>query len=76
MLEDIDTHSLSCTFFLHQHGRTIFSNIADRIININPNSIHIYFPVKIKKKANEAADIDGHLITINNFLLILSKKSV
>ena len=35
---------------------------------VNPNSIHICFPIKIKKAANKAADIDNDLITVNNFL--------
>ena len=35
---------------------------------INPNSIHICFPIKIKKKTNTALDIDADLIPVNNFL--------
>ena len=34
---------------------------------VNPNSIHVCFPIKIKKKSNNNADIDGNLITVNNF---------
>ena len=34
---------------------------------LNPNSIHICLPIKIKKKSNNNADIDGDLITVNNF---------
>ena len=34
---------------------------------VNPNSIHICFPIKIKKAANKAADIDGDLITVISF---------
>ena len=33
----------------------------------NPENIHICFPIKIKKKANNNSDIDGDLITVNNF---------
>ena len=33
---------------------------------INSNSIHIFFPIKIKKKTNTAQDIDAYLITVNN----------
>ena len=34
---------------------------------INPTSMQIYFPVKIKKKTNTTLDIDADLITVNNF---------
>ena len=34
---------------------------------VNPGSIHICFPMKIKKPTNEAIDIDDDLITVNNF---------
>ena len=39
------------------------------IINyyINPNSIHVYFPIKIKKNTNQNLDNDNDLITVNNF---------
>ena len=33
----------------------------------NPANIHICFPIKIKKKSNNNSDIDGDLITVNNF---------
>ena len=35
--------------------------------HINPNSIHICFPIKIKKSSNQNSDIDADLITVNNF---------
>ena len=34
---------------------------------LNPNSVHICFPIKIKKNTNSAQDIDADLITVNNF---------
>ena len=34
---------------------------------INPNSIHICFPINIKRKTNKDVDLDGDLITVNNF---------
>ena len=34
---------------------------------VNPNSIHICFPIKMKKATNKAADIDNDLMTVNNF---------
>ena len=37
---------------------------------INQNSMHICFPMKIKQRSDEDKDIDGDLITINNFFPI------
>ena len=34
----------------------------------NPNSIHLSFPMKIKKATNKDADIDHDLIIVNKFL--------
>ena len=34
---------------------------------VNPNSIHLCFPMKIKKSSNESSYIDSALITVNNF---------
>ena len=42
---------------------------------INPNSIHLCFPMKIKKVTNEANDIDGDLITVNNFFRSSNKRN-
>ena len=33
---------------------------------VNPNGIHICFPIKIKRKTNNELDIDADLITVNN----------
>ena len=41
---------------------------------MNPNSIHICFPMKIFKKSNEALDTDDDLITVNNFFTHLVKE--
>ena len=34
---------------------------------VNPADIHICFPIKIKKRSDNTADIDSGLITVNNF---------
>ena len=34
---------------------------------VNPNSIHICFPIKIKKKTSKDQEIDSNMITVNNF---------
>ena len=41
---------------------------------VNPNSIHLYFPMKIKKSSNEKRDIDSDIITVNNFFAHLIKE--
>ena len=41
---------------------------------INPNSIHLCFPMKIKKATNEANDIEGDLITVQKFFTHLIKE--
>ena len=41
---------------------------------INPNSIHICFPMKIKKSSDQSADIDAGMITANNFFGHLVKE--
>ena len=40
----------------------------------NPNSMHICFPMKIKKASEKNSDIDMNLITVNIFLLFNQKK--
>ena len=40
---------------------------------LNPNSVHICFPIEIKKKKNTAQDIDAYLITVNNFCAYFPK---
>ena len=34
---------------------------------VNPNNIHIWFPIKILEKSNNSADLDTNMITANNF---------
>ena len=41
---------------------------------VNPLSIHICFPMKIKKWTNVATDIDEDLITVNNIFAHLVKE--
>ena len=41
---------------------------------VNPNSIHICFPMKIKKSSNTTTDIDGDLKTVNSFFALLIKE--
>ena len=41
---------------------------------VNPLSIHICFPMEIKKWTNVATDIDEDLITVNNIFAHLVKQ--
>lgn len=41
---------------------------------INPSSIHLCFPMKIKKSSSTNSSIDTHLITVNNFCAHLVKE--
>ena len=40
---------------------------------INTNSIHLYFAMKIRKATNEATDIEGNWVTVNDFFSHLIK---
>ena len=41
---------------------------------VNPLNIHICFPIKIKKQSNKSSDIDGDLLTVNNFFAHWAEK--
>ena len=41
----------------------------------NPNSMHLCFPMKIKKATDKDADIDNDLITVNIFFAHLIKET-
>ena len=43
--------------------------------HVNPNSIHLSFPIKLKKSSSEAQDIDSDLITVNIFFGHLVKET-
>ena len=40
----------------------------------NPNSMHVGFPMKIKKSSDEDSDIDADFITVNNIFAHLVKE--
>ena len=70
MLEDIDTREKVAHSSYTDMEALDFQIIVTNNYYMNPNSIHICFPMKFFKKSNEALDIDDDLITVNNFLLI------
>ena len=67
MLDDIDTKEKSAQPSYEDMEQLDFQIIQTENYYVNHNGIHICFPIKIKKKTNEDADIDGNLITVNNF---------
>ena len=74
MLEDIDTREKVAHSSYTDVEQLNFRILPTDNYYINPNSIQICFPIKIKKKNNQNLDIDTDLITVNNFVLILLKK--
>ena len=67
MLEDIDTREkIAHPSYTDMEQLDFQIQLTDNYY-INPNSIHICFPIKIKKKSNTAQDIDADMIPVNNF---------
>ena len=67
MLEDIDTREKVAHSSYRYMEELDFQILLTDNYYINPNNIHICFPIKIKKSTNEATDINGDLIAANNF---------
>ena len=69
MLDDIDTREKVAHPSYKDMEQLDFQILLTENYYVNPNSIHICFPIKIKKKLNNNADIDSDLITVNNFFV-------
>ena len=67
MLEDIGTREKTAYPSYTDMEQLDFQIQLTDNYYINPNSIHICFPIKIKKKINTTLDIDADLIPVNNF---------
>ena len=67
MLEDIDTREKVAHSSYKNMEQLDFQILLTENYYVNPNSIHICFPIKIKQKTNKDADIDSDMITVNNF---------
>ena len=67
MLDDIDTREKVAHPSYKDMERLDFQILLTENCYVNPNSIHVCFPIKIKKKSNNNGDIDGNLITVNDF---------
>ena len=69
MLDDIDTREKVAHPSYKDMEQLDFQILLTENCYVNPNSIHVCFPIKIKKKSNNIADIDGNLITVNIFFV-------
>ena len=67
MIEDVDTKEKSAHPSYKDMEQLNLQILLTENYYVNPNGIHICFPIKIKKKTNNALDIDADLITVNNF---------
>ena len=74
MLELIDTRSKVEHSSYADMEQLNFQILLTDNYFINPNSILICFPIKVKKKNNQALDLDANLITANNFFAHFDKK--
>lgn len=66
MLDDIDTKEVAHPSYKDKE-QLDFQILLTENYYVSPNSIHLCFPIKIKKKSNNANDIDSDMITVNNF---------
>ena len=74
MLEDIDTREKVAHSSNTDIEELDFQILLTDNCYVNPNSIHICFTLKIKKKSNKAQDIHDDLVTFNNFFAHLVKE--
>ena len=73
MLEDIDTKDkVACSSYKRIEQPDFQIMLADNYY-VNRNSIHICFPLKIKK-AYQTGDIETDMIIVNNFFGHLVKE--
>ena len=76
ILENIDTKEKVANASYKDMEELDFQILLPDNYYVNTSSIHICFPMKIKKKpTNEATDIDDDLITVNNFFWSSSKRN-
>ena len=64
MFEDIDTREKLTHSSYKFMEELDFQILLTDNYYLNLNSIHLCFPMKIKKSSNESSDIDGHMITV------------
>ena len=74
MIEDIDTKEKAAHNSYKDMEQLDFQIMLTDNYYVNPNSIHLCFPLKIKKSSNANSDIDADLITENSFFTHLIKE--
>ena len=74
VLEDIDTREKVAHSSYKDMEELDFQILLMDNYYVNPNSIHLCFSKKIIKSSNESSDIDGDMITVNNFFGHLIKE--
>ena len=74
MVEDIDPKEKAAHISYKDMEQLDFQIISTDNYHVNPNSMHLCLPMKIKQLSNEANDIDSYLITVNNFFAHLIKE--
>ena len=67
MLDDIDTKEKVAGPSYKYKEQLDFQIMLNDNYYVNPSNIHICFPIKIKTKSSNTADIDADLIPVNNF---------
>ena len=67
MLDDIDTREKVAHPSYKDKEELGFQILLTESYYVNPANIHICFPIKIKKKSDNTANIDDNLITVNSF---------
>ena len=67
MLDEIDTKEKVAGPSSKDKEQLDFQIMLNDNYYVNPSNIHICFPIKIKKKSSNTADIDADLIPVNNF---------
>ena len=75
LLKDVDTKEQPTHISYKDMEILEFQILLTSSYYTNPISIHICFPMKIKKATNETNDIDTDLITVNNFIAHLIKET-
>ena len=75
MLDDIDTsEKVAHTSYTDMEQLDFRILLADNCY-VNPATIHLCFPMKIKKSANNPSDIGSNMITVNNFFAHFIKET-
>ena len=74
MIENINTKEQVAHISYKDMENLEFQIVLANSYYTNPNSMHICFPMKIKKASEKNSDIDMNLITVNIFLLFNQKK--